>query len=291
MVPEREQVLDFEPEAIVKRTGVELGQGTFGIVIEVEYKGKTYAAKELHSVSEFSQEPEILAQIRHPNIVPYYGMYKLAPKNTPVLVMERMEMDLGAYLERNFNLTLAQKLKILRDIVQGLNHMHTHTPTIIHRDLTARNVLLTAEGTAKIGDFGNSQVIHINMALQGVTAVIPGTLNYMPPEAFDCGEFNEKFDIFSLGHLGIYIMIQHAPHPLLPYNYTVTEGERCARTELERRQQYLEEVKRHLHGGETHPLYTMLVRCLSDEPEGRPSCANILESNALSVNEEPNVEV
>ena len=280
----------MEPDTIVYKTGVVLGRGTYGDVIEVQFQQMTYAAKIFCSENKFSQEHKILAQIRHPNIVPYHGICKLAPENTPVLVMEQMEMDLEAYLKRNSNLPLVRKLEILRDIVLGLNHMHTHTPTIIHRDLTARNVLLTAEGTAKIGDFGNSQVVQLNMVLQDVPYAIPGTLPYMPPEAYEDMEHDDKFDIFSLGHLGIYIIIQHEPHPLLPHTYTTTEGEHCARTEVERRQKYLEKVKIHLHGGETHPLYTMLVRSLSDEPEGRPSCASILESNALSVNEEPSVE-
>ena len=283
---------EFGPETIVEATGVVLGNGAYGNVMEVEYMGMKYAAKKFHPENQFNREHEILAQIRHRNIVPYHGMCKLAPENTPVLVMERMEMNLGTHLtsERNANLPLQRKLEILRDVIQGLHHMHTHTPVIIHRDLTAGNVLLDAHGTAKIGDFGNSQIVNIDVAAVGThPSAIPGTMNYMPPEAQEGGgEFDEKFDIFSLGHLGIYVMIQRAPHPLLAHTF-IDDGERYARTEVQRRQVYLDEVKDNLDGGEKHPLYSVLVRCLHDDPEERPSCAEILGGSPFSDSDESKV--
>ena len=64
----------------------------------------------------------------------------------------------------------------------------------------------------KIGDFGNSQIVNMYVAAPGThPSALPGTMNYMPPEAQEGGgEFDEKFDIFSLGHLGIYVTIQSA---------------------------------------------------------------------------------
>ena len=48
----------------------------------------------------------------------------------------------------------------------------------------------------------------------------PGTLDYMPPEALECGVYDQKLDVFSFGHLAIYTIIQHSPHPLLGAKYT-----------------------------------------------------------------------
>jgi serine/threonine protein kinase len=272
----------FGPDTVVEATSVILGHGAFGSVIEVECRGKLYAAKRFHPENEFNEEHKILAHIRHRNIVPYHGMCKLAPDNTPVLVMERMEMNLGTYLtaEQNTNLTLDRKFEILQDVIQGLNHIHTHSPIIIHRDLTAQNVLLDAQGTAKIGDFGNSYTVKLNVAMQELPSAAPGTMNYMPPEAQEAGEFDEKIDVFSFGHLALYVMIQHPPHPLLAHTYTV-EGVHHARSEVQRRQLYLDEVTDNLPKRQSHPLFPVLTRCLNDDPKERPSSAEILDSNVL----------
>jgi serine/threonine protein kinase len=272
----------FGPDTTVYATGVALGDGAYGGVVEVQHQGKKYAAKRFHSENAsgvIGQEHEILATIRHENIVPYYGMCKLAPSHVPVLVMERLEMDLSVYLadERNKGLNLKRKFSILKDISQGLNHMHTHSPVIIHRDLMARNVLLDSRGTAKICDFGNSRIVSLNVALQQLSGeAIAGTLNYMPPEAHEGGECDEKLDIFSFGHLAVYVLIQHPPHPLLAPTYT-DKGEHRARSEVDRRSKYLEEVKSHLDTGDRHPFFDLLIRCLHDDPAERPSCFDLLE--------------
>ena len=94
-------------------------------------------------LSNMDRERESVKKYDHNDWFRFIGMCKLAPDNTPVLVMERMEMNLGTHLtsEQNANLPLQRKLEILGDVIQGLHHMHTHTPVIIHRDLTAGNVL------------------------------------------------------------------------------------------------------------------------------------------------------
>ena len=114
-------------------------------------------------------------------------------------------------------------------------------------------------------------------------------LSKMPHEAQEGGgEFDQKFDIFSLGNLGICVMIQRAPHPLLAHTF-IDDGERYARTEVQRRQVYLDEVKDNLDRGEKHPLYSVLVRCLHEDPEERPSCAEILGGSPFSDSDESKV--
>ncbi|CAI8019243.1 Receptor-type tyrosine-protein phosphatase alpha [Geodia barretti] len=83
----------------------------------------------------------------------------------------------------------------------GLQHLHQQKPAIIHRDLTANNVLLK-NGVAKIGDFGNSRIVDLKTSEPLTTR--PGTIDYMPPEAMEGGLYNEKLDIFSYSHLVIH---------------------------------------------------------------------------------------
>ena len=281
--------MDFRlPLCKVVPTGVYLGQGSYGDVLEVEYKGKKYAAKKYRYVRSeylipvFGREHDIISSKRHRNIVPYYGVCKLATDGATVIVMERMEMNLSAYLEdqRNVNISITRKIQILYDVACGLNYLHTQRPAVIHRDLTATNVLLNSKGVAKIADFGNSCTIDLRDTPELLTSN-PGTLDYMPPEALEGGHYNDRLDIFSFGHLSIYVMIQKRPHPLLRPSYR-KHGRLMARTEVERRTLYLDEVKTKLPGGEQHEMYSLIIRCLRDEADCRPSCADILFSDVFA---------
>ena len=69
----------------------------------------------------------------------------------------------------------------------------------------------------------------------------------------------------------------------------MTESAIYARTEVQRRQVYLDEVKDNLDRGEKHPLYSVLVRCLHEDPEERPSCAEILGGSPFSDSDESKV--
>ena len=266
-------------------TGVELGHGSYGDVLEVEYKGKKYAAKKYRhkkTLPIFFREHEILSLRRHRNVVPYYGICKLATDDATVIVMERMEMNLSNYLDvqNNVNISITRKSQILYDVACGLNHLHTQRPAVIHRDLTATNVLLDSKGVAKIADFGNSRLIDVTFTPELLTSN-PGTLDYMSPEAIEGGHYSDRLDIFSFGHLSIYVMIQSRPHPLLRGTYR-KRGRLMARTEVERRTLYLDKVKTKLPGGEQHEMYSLIIRCLQDEPHCRPSCADILLSDVFA---------
>ena len=278
-----EEEEDFRlPTCTVHPTGVVLGHGSYGDVVEVEYSGKKYAAKKYRHVAVknqigvFGREHEILARSRHHNIVPYYGVCTLSPDNTTVIVMERMEMNLSVYLEdkNNVIMTLQCKLQILHDVARGLHYLHTQKPAIIHRDLTATNVLLNSKGVAKIGDFGNSCMV--DLTTPELLTSNPGTLDYMPQEALEGGAYNTTLDVFSFGHLSIYVVLQHRPYPLLRHIYR-EHGKLIPRTEMDRRAAYLDETKSKL-GGDQHPLYSTIIRCLQDEPNMRPSCGDILQS-------------
>ena len=268
-------------------TGTVLGHGSYGDVLEVEYREKKYAAKKYRHVGEknliglFGREHEILARIRHRNIVPYYGICTLFPDNATVIVMKRMEMNLSVFLEdkNNVDLPLRRKLQLLFHVARGLHHLHTQRPAIIHRDLTATNVLLNSKGVAKIGDFGNSRMVDLSTTPELLTSN-PGTLDYMPQEALEGGAYSTSLDIFSFGHLTIFVVIQHRPHPLLRHTYP-KHGKLIPRTEVERRQVYLDEMKLKL-GGDKHKLYSITLNCLQDDPDMRPSCEVILNSGIFA---------
>ena len=148
--------------------------------------------------------------MRHPHIVQFLGLCFLEGSPLPVLVMERLDSSLDELLEGTPGLPLTLKRSLLADVARGLLYLHTHNPPVVHRDLSARNVLLTSSLVAKISDLGNARIVNLHPGQLGRTLTyLPGTMVYMPPEAFDQhSRYGPRLDIFSFGHLALFTLIQ-----------------------------------------------------------------------------------
>jgi len=153
----------------VQRNGRQLGSGAYGSVEELEVNGVVVAGKKIHEVLvdpfnqgadtirvQFVAECKIMSSLRHPHIVQFLGICFLEGTTLPVLVMEYLPQSLDALLEHRLNIPITMKVAFLNDVAKGLAYLHSHEPPIIHRDLTARNVLLNSAMVAKITDFGVS---------------------------------------------------------------------------------------------------------------------------------------
>ena len=101
---------------------------------------------------KYVQECQLMSDLRHPNITLFLGVCFLPDCQLPVLLMERLDGNLDDLIETVPNIPLALKRSILEDVSRGLLYLHKHTPQIIHRDLTAKNVLLNSYFMAKITD-------------------------------------------------------------------------------------------------------------------------------------------
>ena len=88
--------------------------------------------------------------------------------------------------------------------------LHLHRESVVHRDLTARNVLLTTSLRAKITDFGNSRIVRLEPGRLARTLTrFPGTLVYMAPEAVsERGQYGPSLDVFSFGVLTLFVLTQ-----------------------------------------------------------------------------------
>ena len=151
-----------------------------------------------------------MAEMRHPHIVQFLGVCFLEGSTLPVLVMERLDSSLDDLLETSPGLPLALKQSLLADVARGLLYIHTRNTPIVHRDLSARNVLLTSSLVAKISDLGNARIVNLQSGQLARTLTrLPGTVSYMPPESFDGGsQYGPRLDIFSFGHLALFTLTQ-----------------------------------------------------------------------------------
>ena len=218
----------------VKETGRQLGIGSYGTVVELTIRGEgKFAAKRLHEVlticgdtSHLVKECKLMSELRHPNIARFFGVCKLPSSTVPALVMELMDHSLEEVIENadDFPLVNDTMISIFIDIANGLAYLHSLNPQVLHRDLTARNVLLDKLYKAKITDFGNSRIVDPKRVCKTMTQA-PGATVYMPPEALDAhSKYGDRLDTFSFGHLALYAIIREFPKDILGATYYASDG-------------------------------------------------------------------
>ena len=282
-----EQLRELKIEE-VEETGEELGRGSYGVVVEIKTSGLRCAGKKLHdsffafaspqekrAIKErFVEECLRLGRLRHPNIVQLLGVHFRRGSAVPTLIMEYLPMTLSQCLERYPDIPDYLKNSVLHDVALGLLYLHQQVPAIIHRDLTANNVLLASTMSAKIADLGVARIVNLNPAqMTAKMTICPGTPAYMPPEALSNKPlYNTSLDCFSYGNLIVHTVVQNWPLPLpLLQADSQNPGLLKPLTEVERRAEYLEQM------GGVHPLRQMAERCLHNDPRQRPTAARIVQ--------------
>ena len=168
----------------------------------------------------FEEECELLGRLRHPNIVQFLGVHEETGSELPVLMMEYLPTNLSGYLDRHGVLPAEISYGILRDVALGLRYLHEYSPPIVHRDLSANNVLLRANLAAKISDLGVAKILNITpsqMTLPMSTKA-PGTPCYMPPEALVARpRYTKKIDSYSFGVMILHVLCGVWPLPTDPF--------------------------------------------------------------------------
>ena len=271
----------------LQETGRTLGKGSYGEVIEVRVNGRLCAAKKLHGIfnaqdvppaekasmaERFERECRRVLQLKHPNIVEMVGVRFDRTTQQPTLVMELLDTSLCSYLEDNpvASVTTATKYSILLDVATGLVYLHTLPPPlgpIVHRDLTASNILLALgeKMVAKIADLGQAKNDPAYTAQRQKMSQVPGNEDHMPPEAWlDEPTYNTSLDIFSFGVVILHTLVHEWPKPL---GRLVSATE--VRLEVERRKSYLDQIDGSL-------LKPLVIECLGQKPEERPVASAVL---------------
>ena len=212
-----------------------------------------------------------MSKLCHENLVMFFGVHYKPESDLPILVMELVPTSLSKYLESEEMIPNHIKNSILFDVSEGLQYLHTQSPPIIHRDLTANNVLLTSEKRAKIADFGVSCYFKIESEKDYMKqTACPGTILYMPPESlasdskYKATRDNfDKLDVFSFGVLILHVYTREWPEPTAAFDHN-----NKPKTEVERRQHLLDKV-------DSGIFKKLAIQCLNNQPQFRPHTLEI----------------
>ncbi|KAJ8588694.1 kinase-like protein [Rhizopogon salebrosus TDB-379] len=156
------------------------------------------------------RELRICARLHHQNILPVYG-YTYGFGRLMAIVSPWAENgNLGTYLQRE-TLTVVSRFRLLRNIADGLQYLHANN--VIHGDLTGANILIHADGTACLADFGLSLMYteDVDISSAAWTSKFHGNYPWLAPELI--GGENEPLvrpskysDIYSFG--GIMLQVR-----------------------------------------------------------------------------------
>ena len=237
----------------IELTGPELGVGGWATVTVAKFRGARVAVKRIHNqiisrhnIQLFQREMNIAARLRHPNLIQFIGA---TVEGEMMIIMELMATSLRSQLETEeyFQPKLVKAISL--DVALGLNYLHLIQPDpIVHRDISSANVLLEelphGKWRAKLTDYGSVNIV------RQLRTENPGSPAYAAPEASNPRLQSPKMDIYSFGALILEVLTGRLPAP-------------------DQRPGLLCQVHH-------EQLLRLIRKCLSENPEDRPSASAII---------------
>ena len=236
-----------------------IGTGGWGAVFEGQVK---VAIKELHegilsphNAEKVRREMRLLAEVRHPNLVQFIGA--VFDQSPPLIVTELLDINLRQAYERH-QLGPGDRLSIFTDVARALDYLHQRYEPIIHRDVSAPNVLLQRmpdnHWKGKVSDLGSANF------LQSAQTMGEGAIVYSPPEAIPQAfdplaepiKQTVKIDVYSYGIVLCEVCTSRFPK---------AEDYRSMILQVQR---------------ERPQVYELIVECTKRDPSDRLSMAEVL---------------
>uniref|UniRef100_A0A6I8P2M4 non-specific serine/threonine protein kinase n=1 Tax=Ornithorhynchus anatinus TaxID=9258 RepID=A0A6I8P2M4_ORNAN len=200
------KAVGFSNDGRFLKFDIEIGRGSFKTVyrgldtettVEVAWCELQDRKLTKSERQRFKEEAEMLKGLQHPNIVRFYDSWESTVKGKKCIVLVTELMTSGTlktYLKR----FKVMKIKVLRSwcrqILKGLQFLHTRTPPIIHRDLKCDNIFITGPtGSVKIGDLGLATLKRASFAKSVI-----GTPEFMAPEMYE-EKYDESVDVYAFG--------------------------------------------------------------------------------------------
>ncbi len=272
------------PERIGKyRIVREIGRGGMGAVFEAIFETEDFSQRVAlkiikrgmdtdQIVRRFRHEQKILASLVHPNITQFIdgGMTE---DDLPYYAMEFVEgRSIDDYC-REEGLSLDQRVRLFRQVCSAVQYAHQNL--IIHRDLKPTNILVTADGQAKLLDFGIGKIMGPETEAGTATQLGMMTPAYASPEQVRGEQISTSSDIYSLGVVLYELLTGQKPYTFSANSQLEIERAIC-QTEP-RRPSSLRDLS---HPSEIRPfsvsqlrgdLDNIILKCLRKEPVERYS--------------------
>ncbi|XP_028080578.1 PTI1-like tyrosine-protein kinase At3g15890 [Camellia sinensis] len=264
-----------------------LGEGGFGSVYWGQlWDGSQIAVKRLKVWSnkadlEFAVEVEILARVRHKNLLSLRGY--CAEGQERLIVYDYMpNLSLLSHLHGQHSaeclLNWNRRMNIAIGSAEGIAYLHHHaTPHIIHRDIKASNVLLDSDFQAQVADFGFAKLIPDGAT--HVTTRVKGTLGYLAPEYAMLGKASESCDVYSFGIL--LLELASGKKPLEKLSTTIKRTITDWALPLACERKFSELADPRLNGKymeeEMKIVVFVALICAQSRPEKRPTMLEVVE--------------
>ncbi|KAI3860177.1 hypothetical protein MKX03_017589 [Papaver bracteatum] len=247
--------------------GIFLGSGSYGTVYEgFSDDGFFFAVKEVslldqgnqgkQSVYQLEQEIALLSNFEHENIVQYLGTDKAEGKL--YIFLELVTKGSLAQLYQKYDLRDSQVSSYTRQILHGLKYLHDRD--VVHRDIKCANILVDANGSVKLADFGLAKTTRLNDVKSS-----KGTAFWMAPEVVNRKNtgYGLPADIWSLGCTVLEMLTHQLPYAPLEWmqaTYRIGKGEPPP-------------VPDNL----SPDARDFILNCLRVKPEDRPTAATLLD--------------
>ena len=248
----------------VQDTGKELCRGAHSRIAEVVCGGARCRAKRIAAAATASSPEKlregiasacvVLARLRHPNIVQFFGINISPSDGSAAIVTEYLLYSLAVVLEHYGSLPEPLMHSLLRDTSSALAYLHDHSPPVSHGHLVPANVLLTEDFTAKLSDVGVSRSVRTLRNISRESAV------YLPAESPGTAA-----DVYALGAVMVHVIGGTHPASL------ATD----------------KSLEKNIGVVERHPLCGLVKECLSPDPTRRPPASQIQACISVEVTKFP----
>lgn len=216
--------------------------------------------KDQQMIDRLYSEVRLLRTLKNQSIISLYSVWRDEECSTLNFITEVCNSgNLRDYRKKHRHVSMRALKKWSKQILRGLDYLHTHDPCIIHRDLNCSNVFVNGNtGQVKIGDLGMAAIVGKSHSAHSVL----GTPEFMAPELYE-EDYTEMVDIYSYGMCVLEMVTLEIPYSecdnVAKIYKKVTSGER----------------PRALNKVRDPEVKAFIERCLA-QPRARPSASDLL---------------
>ena len=260
--------------------GVRVGEGRSGEVFVGLWNNTTQVAckraRGRASCDDLENEVAVLKELNHPHVVRFYGLFRDHPGNDIYLITEYVEQGsldifLGLASTRE---TLQTEGLIWRSLSVAAGMRYLEAREIEHRDLAARNLLVSetnGDYLVKIADFGAAMSTEKVTRREGDEEARAFPVRWSAPEVMKSGKYDKKSDVWSFAVV-LWELFSYGEQPYPGMSNAL--------------------VQQNLDSGYRMPkpilcpeeIYGLMQLCWNEDPNGRPSFANIYDALTIVAN-------